>query len=633
MVVDQQPKIAQPVKVTDLSAVIQRFKETWQGVTNWFTPGEPIAPIQPEPEPRQRQVQVGQNIIYVPRAGESTSFEQLRFFASNYDVARLCIQQRKGQMAGLEWDIVAKEEGEGDQYAEQIKAAKAFLEYPDRQHDWPTWLGMLIEDRLAIDAVTIYPRPTRGGGLYALELIDGATLKVLVDYRGRVPDPPAPAYQQILWGTPRGMWSADQILYLPQNVRTHSVYGWSEIEGILYTVNTALRKRMQDLAHFTESNIPRAFMGVPESWTVDQIRKYQEFLDEWLAGDIARRSRIIMAPAGGRGQIPIHEMTEFSGDPQFDTWLLKITCAAFHITPAEIGFTDDVNRATSQGQENVTYRTGINPLARLIASIVNRVLSRNMGRPQLQFKWIYAEDHDELKEAQVDEIQFRNGALPLDEWREKLGRKPYGVPPFLLLASGPVMIDQIGKEPPVTLGPDGMPVNDAVPPGGKPRGEGINQDPAEGNDAGGDDAPSSGSGTGGGAGDTSPLAGGNEGGKAAGSERWAVLVKGIDPADDAPESPETLDDPARPVAYQAARDDLRRWRQVAVKAVRSNLPQRSFQTEHIPPHLYAEIVGELDTLTLIAQPDRVPRVQATFAKALEVLNQAEGPRSRAGSRQ
>jgi hypothetical protein len=59
---------------------------------------------------------------------------------------------------------------------------------------------MLLEEMLVIDAATLYPRYNRGGALYALDIIDGATIKPLIGEDGRAPESPDPAYQQILKG-------------------------------------------------------------------------------------------------------------------------------------------------------------------------------------------------------------------------------------------------------------------------------------------------------------------------------------------------------------------------------------------------------------------------------------------------
>ena len=73
---------------------------------------------------------------------------------------------------------------------------------PDRRHDFATWLRVLIEDMLVIDAACLYPRYTRSGALYSLDVIDGAHIKPLIGEDGRSPEPPDPAYSQVLHGVP-----------------------------------------------------------------------------------------------------------------------------------------------------------------------------------------------------------------------------------------------------------------------------------------------------------------------------------------------------------------------------------------------------------------------------------------------
>ena len=60
---------------------------------------------------------------------------------------------------------------------ERVKSTLAFLAKPDRRHTFAAWLRMLLEDMLVIDAACVYPRFTRGGSLYSLDVIDGSTIK------------------------------------------------------------------------------------------------------------------------------------------------------------------------------------------------------------------------------------------------------------------------------------------------------------------------------------------------------------------------------------------------------------------------------------------------------------------------
>jgi len=54
----------------------------------------------------------------------------------------------------------------------------------------------------------------------------------------RAPEPPDPAYQQVLHGVPAADFSADVLLYLPRNVRADKLYGMSPVEQIALTINT-----------------------------------------------------------------------------------------------------------------------------------------------------------------------------------------------------------------------------------------------------------------------------------------------------------------------------------------------------------------------------------------------------------
>ena len=43
------------------------------------------------------------------------------------------------------------------------------------------------------------------------------------------------------------------------------------------------------MQHYTEGNVPEALIGVPETWTVDQIKAFQTYWDSILEGSTAER--------------------------------------------------------------------------------------------------------------------------------------------------------------------------------------------------------------------------------------------------------------------------------------------------------------------------------------------------------
>ena len=108
-------------------------------------------------------------------------------------------------MECLKWtiqkrDVESTANNESQRKDRKIDEAIAFFQSPDKEHTWADWLRILLEDLFVIDAPCIYPRKTLGGDLFALEVIDGATIKRVLDNTGRLPAPPDTAYQQILHG-------------------------------------------------------------------------------------------------------------------------------------------------------------------------------------------------------------------------------------------------------------------------------------------------------------------------------------------------------------------------------------------------------------------------------------------------
>ena len=66
---------------------------------------------------------------------------------------------------------------------------------------------------------------------------------------------------------PAADFSADELLYLPRNVRAHKLYGMSPVEQIALTINIALRREAATLDYYQAGSVPDAFATVPKEWT------------------------------------------------------------------------------------------------------------------------------------------------------------------------------------------------------------------------------------------------------------------------------------------------------------------------------------------------------------------------------
>ena len=205
---------ALPPSVFARLADAARYLITGVSPDTWFGPLQPLAPMAPpEVKGRQWDYPFGANLNYIPRSDDGVSFGELRGLADALPLLRSVIETRKDQIAAQSYAVRPRNRSDSPASSQAIDQVTGFLARPDRRHSFADWLRMLLEDMLVIDAATIYPRYNRGGSLYALDIIDGATIKPLIGEDGRAPEPPDPAYQQILKGIPAADFSAEELLY------------------------------------------------------------------------------------------------------------------------------------------------------------------------------------------------------------------------------------------------------------------------------------------------------------------------------------------------------------------------------------------------------------------------------------
>lgn len=398
----------------------------------WFGPRKPQTPLAPEGAAvgRQFDYPTGYNLTVRPRSYETIDFTKLRELGDAYDLLRLCIETRKDQLSKVSWKILPKKEAGRSSRAradERCERLQKFFLMPDRQNDWFTWLRMLLEDMFVIDAPTIYVRKTLDGNdIWALEVMDGATIKRIISEDGRTPLPPEPAYQQILKGMPAVDYTTDEIIYRPRNPRSWKVYGYSPVEQVLMTVNIALRRQVAQMQFYTEGNIPEALAGVPPEWTPKMIEDFQRYWDSVMEGNTASRRHMKFVPGGIQVQ-----QTRGDGGlmDQFDEWLARVVCYAFSLPP--LPFVKQVNRATAETAQEAALEEGLEPIMKWVKDLIDFLILKYWGYSDLEFTW----DDDELPEPEelvgINTQYVSRGIKHIDEARMDLGLEPYGIEPIV----------------------------------------------------------------------------------------------------------------------------------------------------------------------------------------------------------
>lgn len=426
-----------------------RYALTGDVPQSWMGPAQPIKPTAQEVAGRQFDFPVGYNLQQQPRAGEGVNFAQLRALADACDLVRLAVETRKDQLCALDWTIKPRDPKQKAGGDKRIEDLILFLQFPDRVNSWDQWLRMVVEDLLVIDAPTVYPRLTKGGEIYALEVIDGATIKRVLNTDGRTPMAPDPAYQQVLHGVSAVDYSADELVYRPRNPRSWKVYGYSPVEQVLITVNIALRRQLHKLQYYTEGSAPDLLFELPADWTPDQIKKFSDWFWSLLSGNTAQRQKGIFVPAGAK---PI-DLKEKALVDQYDEWLARVIMYAFSLPPS--AFTRQMNRATAESAQEAAEDEGLVPLMRWVEHYVNFILQKYFKVDDLVFGWQTLKELDPVEQAKIDDQQLRSGQRTINELRIRDGMEKLegGDEPLIYTASGATLLQDVlnPPEPPPAL--------------------------------------------------------------------------------------------------------------------------------------------------------------------------------------
>lgn len=401
-----------------------------EDAANWFGPSTPISPLAPpEVAGRQWDYPAGFNLSTLSRPFEPITFSTLRALADGYDLLRLVIETRKDQAARQTWTIAARDNGARSAAdSARITTLKNFFARPDGIHGFADWLRILLEEVFVTDAPALYMSRDRSGKLKALMPLDGATIKPVIDAWGRVPQPyldgdrlvyPA-AYQQILKGYPAIDYSVRDLTYRPRNPRVNRAYGMSPVEQVVTTVNIALRRQLYLLDYFAEGNIPDSLIGVPETWTPDQIATYQKYWDAYFDGDLGRRRRAKFVPGGVAKTFIQTKEPELKGP--FDEWLARIVCFAFSISPQVL--IQSVNRATAETQKELAEEEGLAPILAWAKALIDDILAAEFDAPDLEFVWSVGPETDPATQETILSGYTSKGILTINEARASLGRAP-----------------------------------------------------------------------------------------------------------------------------------------------------------------------------------------------------------------
>ena len=430
-ITDMSPLAQSMVPVASIQEVVSRSAEALMAFNDsYLGPGTPINTFRGSYPPRQYDYPASVNVQICP----NRPYTILKNLAS-WDPVRYCIERRKGSVKAQKWAIIPEnpDEAKNTKYTAAIKELTAYWKRPDAQNGqtFDLWISEVLEQSFLYDASPIMRWPTRSGkGIACHRVIDATTITPKIDSLGNNPLPPSPAYQQVIKGLPLTEYTSDQMLFPIRNPRPDSPYGMSEVEWLLICINIALRRDTSDLLHWTSGNVPYGFGETPENWTPKQIIEWGELWDEMLNGDLGARSKIKWGPKGMNFKT-FTDRDKAGEEYKFYEWSSRRACAIFGVAPT--AYTGSVNRATAETAETAQSELATEPLNQWIEQLLTTEIQTVQGQPDLCFKYISEQQHNELEQAQTNERRVFSGQASLDTVRNESGEIEIGIPPFIIV--------------------------------------------------------------------------------------------------------------------------------------------------------------------------------------------------------
>jgi hypothetical protein len=207
---------------------------------------------------------------------------------------------------------------------------------------------------------------------------------------------------------------------MPGKVRNHKLYGYSPVEQTLGIILTLIYKTVMHQDWYDESNIPLAYMTMPENMSTTEILRLIREIQASNNGNLEERVKILPVPNGGK--VELLKKEEFQ--PKFEEWCARIF--AYVMGETATPFVQQNNRATAQQSDDTREESGEKPLTFWVKNEIDQIVQRRdlFNAPDIEFVYDEEAETDALKQAQVDQINVAIGTRVADELRQRDGLSP-----------------------------------------------------------------------------------------------------------------------------------------------------------------------------------------------------------------
>lgn len=394
------------------------------------------------------------------RVGKS-NVQLFRNWAEHSEWVRAAINVRKTQISSAEWDIVPYDKENSRFSPELARQIKQLFDAPNPRADsFRSFIEPVVEDVLVLDAGVIEKVRSLRTQVTELWGVDGGKIKISSLWDG---DPGEYRYFWYPDGQMRAKFLNSDMVYMMANPATYRVVGLSPMETLKQTIDSELSGSTYNTRQ-VQNAAPDGMLDLGESARPEQVDQFRSYWQAEVAGKGA------MAFVGGSKNAKFIPFRSSNREMQFLEWqvyLVRKIAAVFGLSPQDLGVTFDINRATSEVQQEQTEDRGLRPLLALIQDYLTReiVWDESFGGAanNLAFRFTRLNLKESITRAQmyklglagvswmtVNEARIADGREPLsgEQYNQLMVITPTGAVTLDNVPSAREVLDSKAKTPP-----------------------------------------------------------------------------------------------------------------------------------------------------------------------------------------
>jgi hypothetical protein len=369
-----------------------------------------------------------------PRLG--IDYAELEDYENNI-IIRMIISHIIDSVTQTDFNIVpTKEEDEvTDEIQSQIDEATEFFGARKWMESWNSTLRRMLPDLLMYDCgilIKIFGKECydKDGVLKEnnttppLEMSsrDGRSFLVDCDPYGRILKYWQYSFMNIQ-STPIP-FQKDEIIYVMARPQSRSVYGVASLQIIKDVMDYITSSIASNRAYWENGMFPGIQIDHPDIVDPDELKARAQLYKETLKGEENYNKALITA--GGTKVTPLQFTNQQNQWLEAAQYMQKLIFALFKLSPSQLGFTEETNRATAIVQSENYKQEGVRTILTLLENYLNREIIWKYFGEDIEFKFDDSLDlADKKQQVDIDHIKLTDGTTTINEVRTRDGNEEF----------------------------------------------------------------------------------------------------------------------------------------------------------------------------------------------------------------